>query len=332
MEYNKQIFLEKYGITNNFQRLDVKEKIKKTNLQLYGVENVSKNSDIKQKIKNSLIKNGILEKRDENGLTFFEKLGKDRYTSNCLIYGKDKMLGCTPKEKSIQTCKERFGVDYYFQTEESKATLSNYIKKYGEQEGLDKYKEKCKKSAITLENLTIKYGKEEGEKRYEQWKKTVAITLEKMISMYGEELGRQKYFNWYFSSIGKYNKKSISNISKQFFEELIEKLNLEKTEIIYEYKLYDKNINKVYFYDFYFRNKIIEFNGDYWHANPKLYKHDDLIKLRGANICFAKEIWDKDIRKIDFIKSNNFHVYIIWEREYRSKQIDFEKIKEFLYE
>jgi len=42
---------------------------------------------------------------------------------------------------------------------------------------------------------------------------------------------------------------------------------------------------------------IIEVNGDYWHANPKLYLADDLINYPNGTMT-AKVIWDRDMKKI----------------------------------
>ena len=42
--------------------------------------------------------------------------------------------------------------------------------------------------------------------------------------------------------------------------------------------LLDEN-GKIKFYDFRYKNIIIEFNGDYWHGNPIIYKENDIVKV-----------------------------------------------------
>jgi len=59
---------------------------------------------------------------------------------------------------------------------------------------------------------------------------------------------------------------------------------------------------------------VIEIFGDYWHANPKFYKMNDIIKLYHGNEL-AKNIWDHDRNRIDHIKSFKFNVIILWEHD-----------------
>ena len=61
-------------------------------------------------------------------------------------------------------------------------------------------------------------------------------------------------------------------------------------------------IAKIYLYDFKWKNKIIEFNGDLYHANPNKYIESDtplskIKSIKNKNIT-AKEIWDFDSVKI----------------------------------
>lgn len=77
--------------------------------------------------------------------------------------------------------------------------------------------------------------------------------------------------------------------------------------------MFDKEIERRYFYDFCYCNKIIEYNGDYWHANPRIYNESDIL-TKGKT---AKEIWDYDTRKIEFAKNNGYEILIIWDSEYK---------------
>ena len=75
---------------------------------------------------------------------------------------------------------------------------------------------------------------------------------------------------------------------------------------------------KFYLYDFtdLESKKIIEFNGDFWHANPILYEAEDLLRFPGGGKTLAKEIWLEDEMKLSLAKSKGFEVLIIWESEY----------------
>lgn len=55
---------------------------------------------------------------------------------------------------------------------------------------------------------------------------------------------------------------------------------------------------------------VIEFNGDYWHCNPRYWKSDDYnpsIKMT------AGEKWDKDRRRYFMLRKLGYVVMVIWE-------------------
>ena len=73
--------------------------------------------------------------------------------------------------------------------------------------------------------------------------------------------------------------------------------------------------------------KIIEFNGDKFHANPNKFKSSD-IPLKFLKKT-SEEIWLLDKIKIEKAISNGFDVKIIWESDYlkNKNQILLECIK-----
>ena len=66
-------------------------------------------------------------------------------------------------------------------------------------------------------------------------------------------------------------------------------------------------------YDFVYGNKIIEFNGDFWHANPNKYDADDHIR----DGMLAKDIWEKDAIKKRVAEAEDFEIFVVWENEFR---------------
>lgn len=56
--------------------------------------------------------------------------------------------------------------------------------------------------------------------------------------------------------------------------------------------------------------KIIECYGDYWHCNPSKCKSD---YYNEAMHMTAQEIWDRDTKKQDNLKSHGYSVDIVWE-------------------
>ena len=70
--------------------------------------------------------------------------------------------------------------------------------------------------------------------------------------------------------------------------------------------------------DFYFPelNLAIEFQGDYWHANPKKYSADDLILVANIGKVPAYQIWERDNWKIERCKELWIELITIWEKDW----------------
>lgn len=60
-------------------------------------------------------------------------------------------------------------------------------------------------------------------------------------------------------------------------------------------------------------NLIIEYNGDYWHCNPKKYEPKYYHKLKNM---LAEDIWNYDKSKIDLITNIGYNLETIWETDY----------------
>jgi G:T-mismatch repair DNA endonuclease (very short patch repair protein) len=67
-----------------------------------------------------------------------------------------------------------------------------------------------------------------------------------------------------------------------------------------------------YLYDFLVEDRIVEVNGTYWHADPRLYSGEEMHPT--LNIP-TKEIWEFDKRKQGHASKNGFTVVVIWETE-----------------
>ena len=88
----------------------------------------------------------------------------------------------------------------------------------------------------------------------------------------------------------------------------------------YEYKVQSAAI-KYFKLDFYDKTKnlVIEFLGDYWHANPDKYKSDDIINRHGTYVN-VNSIWEADESRKNIIKETlNNPIYIeIWESDWNN--------------
>ena len=172
-------------------------------------------------------------------------------------------------------------------------------------------------------------------------KRQSTFTLEKCIKKYGEEIGRVKYKNrqikWRKKLLDSGNLASgYSKISQELFNEVIKKYPVDLNKVYYathngEFYIRMKG-SDFYQYDFtdLDKRKIIEFNGDMYHANPNTYLAENCPNPFIKNLT-AKEIWDKDKQKINIANLRGFEVLTIWESEYKqNKQEIIDKCVTFL--
>jgi G:T-mismatch repair DNA endonuclease (very short patch repair protein)/uncharacterized C2H2 Zn-finger protein len=169
------------------------------------------------------------------------------------------------------------------------------------------------------------------------------FSLEKCIEKYGEIDGRQEWVDrqesWSNKMIrtmkecGNY-KRDFSISESLFIKSLISILNLKEEEhyscLNKQFFFFEKNSKNYYTYDFLLKNKnkIIEYNGDYWHCNPKYYTSEFLNKRKQMT---AHQIWEYDKLKIDLIKQEGYEVLVIWESDYKKdKETTIQKCIEFL--
>lgn len=167
---------------------------------------------------------------------------------------------------------------------------------------------KERQTTFTLEKCIKKHGIEKGtslyNKRQEKWMKK----LYENFQINGD--GRSKQSKFALNIINE-----ICNILN---------IDIPKREKYY----YDKIYNRAYAYDFVFNNKIIEFNGDYWHCNPKIFSSDYFNSVKQKT---AQEIWDYDKRKKECAEEYNNSLLIIWEYDYNNnKEETIKKCIDFL--
>jgi len=73
--------------------------------------------------------------------------------------------------------------------------------------------------------------------------------------------------------------------------------------------------------------RAIEFNGDYWHCNPKIYK-SEFENRKGYS---AEKIWAKDSNKIKLANELGYEILTIWESDWNSNKYNvIEQCIEFL--
>lgn len=227
--------------------------------------------------------------------------------SNLKKYGTTNVLskGTPIYEKRNRTVQEKYGVSNVFAIEEIKNKLNSddfWIEKYG----------------LTLSEFRSKIQKEQWNTLSDDEK---TDWLERSIHKPGVDR---------FETI-KHNSHSTSSIEKQVKKFLID---LDYDFIQQKRLLISKR--RYYYYDLCIDSLklMIEVNGSYWHANPRIYKKDDLINYPGYSIT-AYEKWQKDILKEDYALKNGYRVITIWDDELKNcttaeqfKQLLFQKLTE----
>lgn len=199
-------------------------------------------------------------------------------------------------------------------------TLENFINRYGEDIGCKKWDEYCKVQAYAGSTLTYfekKFGHEEGVKKWNEINYLKSHSKDVFIIKYGEEDGIKRWNNYI-------QRKSVpySKISQKLFWYIYDILPDALKQKCYFAELNNEfgiNYNNNYFkYDFVISSikLCIEFNGDFWHANPKIYKENEIIKFNSTTQFVVKDIWEKDIVKNNLIINHGYNILIIWESDY----------------
>jgi hypothetical protein len=209
--------------------------------------------------------------------------------------------------------------DDYFRYNKSRAvTLVNLIAKYGEKEGtkrFEEYRQKQRTAGNTLDYFVSKFGEYEGALKYEEVCKLKGVTLNNMIRIHGRDEGFIRYNAWLERTKGNF----VSLSGQQFVKDIIE---IIPDDYIFHEGVFGKEFciyeDRPMMFDFVVTHPVkraVEFNGDFWHANPKKYSADDIVPLRGG--CKkAKDIWESDSAKIKALNKRGFEVLVVWENEY----------------
>jgi len=256
-----------FGVENPFQSEGIKEKIRKTNLEKYGVGSPSKNKGIQNKIKQTNLSRYGVENPQQN------KNIKDKTKqTNLEKYGVEYALQNKDIQKKIkQTNLEKYGVEYAMQNEDVKnKRKKTNLEKYG----VEFVSQNKKIQRKIKQTMLKKYGVENPTQNKEIYKKQQK-----------KALSRKKYKNTSLYYQGTYEKHFLDFC----FENNIVVENGPSVKFLFE------NKNKIYYSDFYLKEKnlIIEIKSDYYY---KKYLEKNFVKQKscieqGYNFIF---IIDKD--------------------------------------
>lgn len=150
----------------------------------------------------------------------------------------------------------------------------------------------------SLEAFKSRYGEDEGLVR---WKARQEKWIKSMNSKSFDEIARinaTKLGNGY--SVSKAEKEIFSRISH-----IGARRNLSLS--------YNDGKN-YYIYDIFKDGKIIEYNGDFWHANPNIYNESFYNPISKMS---AEDIWQKESHKEYVAKSHGYEIMKVWENDYK---------------
>lgn len=279
----KETMLKNYGVINNFQRKDVKDKIKQTCLDKYGVEYAAQAEITKNHIKESCL--------NHYGSTSY--LQSNDYKENVIPilkekYGYENVFQSEEiKNKIKETCKERYGTDYATQSDIVKARIKQAcLEKYGVESTnqLDSVKEKKRQTCLAL------YGKE----HYLQTDECKNQIKETCLKKYGVESTNQL--------------DSVKEKKRQTCLEHYGKDSYLKTD---ECKEHVKQIKLERYGDEYFSGKkLYSYNNLIFHSKPELcfyiYHLDNNIPIEYEPKPYYEYYYENELHyyKPDFLVNN----------------------------
>ena len=264
-----------------------------------------------------------------------EKLRQEKikdYTSKFNISGENN--GMHRSKRTEQQLKENspWAIEFYLKRN---PTLS-----INECEQLrQKTIEKTKNTVIN--NCTLEYylnrGMSEQEAKASLAERQATCRLDKFIKRYGEAEGLNRWLQrqskWKSSLQQSFIKQRgikyiiQSNFAIEIILNICHKLKIEVPES--ELPLHTEDNKITFLYDFNYNDKIIEFNGDFWHANPNKYSAE---WINPSSKQSAKEIWERETLKRKTAENQGYKILYIWESEYKEdpkstiqKCIDFLK-------
>jgi G:T-mismatch repair DNA endonuclease (very short patch repair protein) len=155
------------------------------------------------------------------------------------------------------------------------------------------------------------------------------------IKKLGEEKWRKRQLQWLNTMNAKSEKeKDRIAILKTTAIGIISRPERELSKVLFNFGFLTKTQiclhenDKRYVYDISCKNKLIEFNGDYWHCNPNKYSSDYYNKSKRLS---AQQIWDNDKKKICVAESQGYKVLTIWESDWKiNKQKCIDECVRFL--
>jgi len=139
-------------------------------------------------------------------------------------------------------------------------------------------------------------------------------SLSYFTNKYGSPLGEEKYRARCLQSATNSSNVTYSRISQELFDELkkviVDLHYYGPNEMIWGVSQKYNIPQPVICPDLFYKGKIIEFNGDVFHANPELYEATDFPHPYRKKLS-AKEIWNTDARRYEYYKKREYKLLVV---------------------
>lgn len=298
--------LEKFGVSHHTRLQTCQEKRKKTCRKKYGVDFTLQSPKIRKQIKNTCI----------------EKYGGPAPASDKIV--REKMAATSSQkygvpiatmlpeihEKISKTCLAKYGVDNalknpIFQEKIRQTNLERYQRISASQNHLSLETCKIISDPLLLEEYlhnksVISAAKELGMGYSSLYQIVARFGLSVVNKGLGISSGQSELADWLHSEGHIFMKAT--------------------RKIIRPYEL-----------DFFFPkyNIAIEYNGDYWHMNPKYYTKNDIQKVTERT---AEQVWIKDAQKQKLCQDKNILLFTVWETEWHENKQQIQNTLQYLFQ
>lgn len=278
---------------------------------------------------------------------FFEKILPWKLAHPCVVNHKELCkLECPDNKEQEQKVYQHFMLEknpYY----KHDGSMSPWSKNFSGYKGMS---EEEKKAAVRKANkadtreykLRLEYWEKrysDKKEAYEKWKEECnrhVFNLNRCIERYGIEEGTKIFNERNRKWLNTLNSKPIEEIQRINKTKITKLGNKSTTEAKLILSLVNEEYRNIYIkqakatVDCLYNGKIIEFYGDYWHCNPKIWKEDSYNRTLHKT---AKEKWESDKQRIKRIEDIGYKVKIVWESDFiNNEEKVIQECKEFLGE
>jgi hypothetical protein len=200
--------------------------------------------------------------------------------------------------------------------------------KYGIEKGFQVWNKKRKNQAFKVSYAY--YDDIYGVASKEMMRLTKSRGYDYYIRTYGIEIGTLRYKQKLENVINAMKRNNFGNQSK-WASELCAKLNQSIVDLKYygenelwwfvpeEYQA--KLKQRVVKPDLYYKGKVIEFQGDIFHGNPKIFAAKDKVHPYNRQITVA-ELNELDSARLCYMKNKGYQVIEVWENDYKINPIE----------